>query len=447
MVSGRGGRRPGAPVPEQRPWAPTRALHRGAGMAALALLLAAVLGRLEPVLLAVPFALGTALSLAVRPGRVPQPRLTLDAPTTVEGGPVNARVRVANDTPVRMLCVVHAEMPVWVQLRHGVGYYAALLRPAAPTVVRLQGTARRWGAYRLGPASARTVACDGLLVAQTEVMPAVALSVSPASTPFDSAQPLPRATGISGIHRSRRSGHGGELSDVRPFQAGDRLRRINWRVTRRTGEVHVNSTLSERDAEVLLLLDVRHEAGVSGGVDGAATVLDATVRAAAAITEHYVHQGDRVALVEFGPRLRRLRAGTGRRHYLSALHWLVGTDTLPSGFGPGDRLVATGLRPVAALVIVLTPLLDQDSANLLAVLVRAGRSVVAVDTLPPDVRPPIRSQWTAAAARLWWLERTNTIGRLRDVGVPVEPWRGAGSLDAMLHHVYRLAATSRVLAR
>jgi hypothetical protein len=31
--------------------------------------------------------------------------------------------------------------------------------------------------------------------------------------------------------------------------------------------------------------------------------------------------------------------------------------------------------------------------------------------------------------------------------VPVEPWRGAGSLDLMLRHVYRLAAGSRVMAR
>jgi uncharacterized protein (DUF58 family) len=198
---------------------------------------------------------------------------------------------------------------------------------------------------------------------------------------------------------------------------------------------------------VVLLLDVRQEAGASGGVDGAASVLDATVRAAAAITEHYTHQGDRVSLVEYGSRLRRLRAGTGRHHYLAALEWLVAVDRFPSGFGPGDRLVTGGLRGTGALVVVLTPLLDQDSANLLATLARAGRWLVAVDTLPDRLRWPVRGEWSAAGRRLWWLERENTIGRLRGVGVPVEPWRGAGSLDAMLRHVYRLATSSRVLAR
>lgn len=432
---------------EVSPWVPTRAVRRGVGVAALALLLAAALGRVELVLLAVPFAVGTAVSLAARPGRPPRLSLTLAEQVSVEGGPVRARVTVENDDPSPLLCVVSAQVPAWVRLRHGVGRYAALVRPSDATVVALTGTAHRWGRYRLGPASVRAVACDGLLAMQRQMLPAVPLTVYPISELFDSEQPLPRASGISGIHRSRRPGEGGELAGVRPFQAGDRLQRINWRVTRRTGELHVNATLSDRDAEVLLLLDVRHEAGVSGGVDGGASVLDASVRAAAALVEHYAHQGDRVALLELGSRLRRLRSGTGRMHFLAAMEWLVGVDTAPSGLAPGSRLVARGLHPPSALVIVLSPLLDRGSASLLAMLARAGRSLVAVDTLPAQLRPPVRSEWTGPAVRLWQLERANTIGRLRDAGVPVAAWRGAGSLDAMLRHVSRLAATSRVLAR
>lgn len=428
-------------------WRPTAALRRGIGVAALALLAATALGQRELVLLAVPFALGTAWALVRRPDRPPEVELALDQPTTVEGGSVEARVRVTNEQPRPLLCVVHAVVPGWIRLRHGVGNYAALLPESTTTAVRLQGTVRRWGAYRLGPAVARTVACDGLLVADARVLPAVSLPAYPVAEQFASEQPLPRAAGIVGQHRSRRPGDGGELTDVRPFQAGDRLRRVNWRVTRRTGEVHVNATLAERDAEVVLLLDVRYEAGVSGGVGGASSVLDATVRAAAAITEHYTHQGDRVALVEYGPRLRRLPAGTGRRQYLSALSWLTDVDSAPSGFAPGPRLLAAGLRPPSALVIVLTPLLDQDSADLLAVLARSGRTLVTVDTLPERVRPPHRGDWSDVATRLWRLERANTVGRLRAVGVPVAPWQGAGSLDLMLRHVGRLAATSQAMSR
>src|SRR5213078_2747990 len=120
------------------------------------------------------------------------------------------------------------------------------------------------------------------------------IKVFPVTDPFSAEDSMPRAAGLVGVHHSRRPGEGGELAGVRVFAPGDRLRRIDWRVSLRTRSLHVAATLSDRDAEVLLLLDVLGEAGVSGGVRGTASVLDTTVRAAAAIAEHYLHRGDRV---------------------------------------------------------------------------------------------------------------------------------------------------------
>jgi hypothetical protein len=42
------------------------------------------------------------------------------------------------------------------------------------------------------------------------------------------------------------------------------------------------------------------------------------------------------------------------------------------------------------------------------------------------------------------LERANTIGQLREHGVPVVTWAGAGSLDQVLRDVARLAVAPRV---
>ena len=183
------------------------------------------------------------------------------------------------------------------------------------------------------------------------------------------------------------TGEGGELAGVRPFAPGDRLRRIDWRVSLRTRDLHVASTLSDRDAEVLLLLDVLGEVGVSGGVAGSASVLDTTVRAAAAIAEHYLQRGDRVSLLEYGAAARRLRPATGRRQYLTVLEWLLDVRADPVG----RRRLRERLRPhhisSDALVMVLTPLVDPRSADMLAQLTQSGRYVVAVDTLPAGARP------------------------------------------------------------
>jgi hypothetical protein len=47
------------------------------------------------------------------------------------------------------------------------------------------------------------------------------------------------------------------------------------------------------------------------------------------------------------------------------------------------------------------------------------------------------------AARVWRIERENVLGRLREHGVPVVEWAGAGSLDLVLRDVARLAFAPR----
>ena len=187
-----------------------------------------------------------------------------------------------------------------------------------------------------------------------------------------------------GFHRSRRPGEGGELAGVRVFSPGDRLRRIDWRVSLRTRQLHVAATLSDRDAEIVVLLDVLHESGRSGGVFGRRSVLDLTVRAAAGIAEHYLHRGDRVSLVEYGGFSRRLRASSGHRHFMASLEWLLDVRTR-SGMESPPVLFGAHMMSPNALVIVLTPLIDPRSAAMLARLARSGRTVVAVDTLPAEL--------------------------------------------------------------
>ena len=119
-----------------------------------------------------------------------------------------------------------------------------------------------------------------------------------------------------------------------------------------------------------------------------------------------------------------------------------------------------------ALVVVLTPMIDAKSAAMLARLARSGRFVVAVDTMPAEMlaaldglpiggralrrrRPAIRGsptdEFTALGARLWRLDRANTIAQLREHGVPVVTWAGAGSLDEVLRQVSRMASSPKAV--
>lgn len=412
------------------------------------LILAVALGRLELVAFAVPFGLGTAWALARRPRRLPTVELDMPAEITSEGAELEGRVVVENPETVTLPAVtVHTRADPSLRFTSGAGNFVTPVYPGGAAEIPLRGQALRWGRQRVGPVQVRAHACDGLMRSRLIRAPARTLRVYPATHPFEASEAMPKAAGIAGTHRSRRPGEGGELAGVRPYQPGDRLRRVDWRVSLRNRELYVNATMSERDAEVVLVLDVLHEAGRSGGVHGRATVLDTTVRATAGIAEHYLHRGDRVSAVEFGPAMRYLRAATGHRHYLATLEWLLDVRVVASGVAPGARLLSPRLLPANALVLFLTPLLEDRSAAMLAQLARSGRFVLAVDTLPETARPARSSAWTELAYRLWRLDRENLIGQLREVGVPVVAWAGSGSLDEVLRDVTRMAAAPRAVLR
>ncbi|MEU5947406.1 DUF58 domain-containing protein [Micromonospora sp. NPDC047465] len=464
---------PLAESPEQGPqpttgWVPTWALGRAVLLTGLLLIAGVLLGRVDLIVLAAPFAIGTAYALRRRPAALPQVWISADEGHLVEGGELTGTVSVGNpDVLDYDVAVVRSRVSPWLRVERATiaGAVAASGAPSAvvPSVadrpfvtavptdaavdLELAGTALRWGRHPVGPAGARVAAAQGLLVSRAVVTEPARVRVYPRTEPFDAVEAMPRAAGLVGAHHSRRPGEGGELAGVRVFAPGDRLRRIDWRVSLRARQLHVAATLSDRDAEVVVLLDVLAEAGRSGGVSGAASVLDTTVRAAAAIAEHYLHRGDRVSMLEYGPAARRLRPATGRRQYLTVLEWLLDVRAEPSPHEPYDQVFGPQLLSADALVVVLTPLLDERSAPMLARLARSGRFVVAVDTLPADLAPPKDRGWAEVAYRLWRLDRDTMIGQLREHGVPVVRWAGAGSLDQVLRDVARLATAPRVGAR
>ena len=281
-------------------WTPTRAFGRAVLLTGTLIMLAVVFGRLDLVALAAPFAIGVAWSMRTRPTRPPVVRIGVPTDPAAEGGPTLVALTVANRNPVGLdLAVVRIDHSPWLKLPHSDRPYGLDLGPHQSLDLALDGTALRWGYHDVGPAVVYAIACGALLLSSTESAPPGSVRVHPLMAPFRADETMPRASALVGVHRSRRPGEGGELAGVRRYGPGDRLRRVDWRVTLRTRELHVAHTLSDRDAEVVVLLDVLQEAGQSGGIHGAATVVDTTVRAAAAITEHYLRQGDRVGLLEY----------------------------------------------------------------------------------------------------------------------------------------------------
>ncbi|KJS04270.1 MAG: hypothetical protein VR73_14850, partial [Gammaproteobacteria bacterium BRH_c0] len=71
---------------------------------------------------------------------------------------------------------------------------------------------------------------------------------------------FPRRQALSsqgGGYRSRFRGRGMEFDEVRPYQPGDDVRSIDWRVTARTNTTHTKIFREERERPVLIAVDLR----------------------------------------------------------------------------------------------------------------------------------------------------------------------------------------------
>ncbi|WP_262425798.1 DUF58 domain-containing protein [Brachybacterium sp. Z12] len=221
----------------------------------------------------------------------------------------------------------------------------------------------------------------------------------PAASVLDAPVEVPTPIGVSGMHLSRRRGDGTALSEVREFRTGDRLHRINWRVTSRTGRLHTNATFTEQDTEVLIVTDtIADIIPAPWAGDDAPSSLDMTVRATAAVARHYLTAGDRVSLFDLGHLIGPVPAGTGPRQLRVLTNALAraGRDDSAMRLPRRLRTVRSG-----TLVVVCSPLLHKEAIAQIGVLVSHGADVIVVDTLPPSIGDisPLRGSRCGRTAR------------------------------------------------
>ncbi|MFC0627402.1 DUF58 domain-containing protein [Kribbella deserti] len=427
-------------------WRPTHAHVRAVGMSAALVLIAVVLRRPDAAVLGLPLAVLAFWGAFARPAGSPAAAAELDATTLFEGQATGYRVQVNGLDDRADLMVVAVPRGKWFAYDPVGGARAIVVPPGGRAEVELGVRSQRWGRRAM---ERPVITCTSLLGAyRTEPLEVGAADVLtlPLREGFAAVDAVPRPAGLVGLHRSRRPGEGTELAGIRPFRTGDRLRRINWAVSARTGELHVTSTWSDRDTEVVLVLDTGDDIGVSEGIDGRASSLDTGVRAAASIAEHYLRHGDRVRLIDTGVGVRSVRPGTGRGHLRRILDALVRADARSMQRDPNQLAQRERIRP-DSLVIVLSPLLRRAVLGHVVTLAHAGCTVIAVDTLPDHVGKLDEDHDPQAwplAWRLRLLERRVELDRLGDLGVPTVAWRGAGTLDEVLRDASRLASAPRL---
>jgi uncharacterized protein (DUF58 family) len=397
-----------------------------AGLAAFGLIAGLVLGRVELVALAAPFALAAVVAAAL--ARDPQLSATiaLDRDRALEGEDVHVKVELAAPTGADR---VEAFLPLPPELSVPEGNPRALALGETRTL-DLSVHCDRWGAFAIGPLLLRSRDRLGFHSWEAQIGAARPLRVYPsAETVRTLLAPLETQVFI-GNQTARTKGEGIEFADIRGWAPGDRVRSINWRATARRGELHINQQHPERNTDVVLFLDTFTD--VASGMRG---TLDMTVRAATSLAHRYLQRKDRVGVVSFGGLLSWLVPASGTQQLYRIVDSLLQTDIVLSFARRGIDVLPPRTLPPKALVLALSPLLDVRAAGAILDLRARGFDLIVIEVSPVPFVDDEGDELAKLAYRLWRLSRESLRARYEQAGVPVVEWVDGVALDAVLEEV------------
>ena len=234
-----------------------------AALGAAGLLVALIWGYPEAAVLGLPFIVAVLAALAL----VERPQLhasiDVDRERLLEGDAVNLAVTVDSTTDVPWLQIAWPVPGSLVATGRG-DVLGVRLVAGAPVTADTVLTTTRWGVVPLPSPLLR--AHDGLGFFRFEgtVDCRKTLRIYPRPETLRRALSAAETQIFSGNELSKGRGDGIEFADVRPYEAGDRPRHINWRLSTRVGRLHINEMHPERNTDVVIFLDL-HSDVRSGG--------------------------------------------------------------------------------------------------------------------------------------------------------------------------------------
>ena len=285
-------------------------------------------------------------------------------------------------------------------------------------------TAERWGRYPIR-ATVEAVAHGGLLTG-TGTVDAADVTVFPMTPPQATGLPQTELLDRLGTHLTRHIGSGVEYADIRAYVPGDQLRTVNWPVSARRGRLHVTQRLTDRSADVVVLID-----GYPQPAGPATESTERTVRGAAQVVQTALRNGDRAGIVALGGRRPRwLGADIGQRQFYRVLDTVLAAgDEFETTTG---TLAPRAAVPPGAIIVAFSTLLDTEFALSLIDLRRRGHVVVAVDVLQGS---PFTAQQDLLVDRMWTLQRSAMYRDMGTVGVDVVAWQADHTLDQSMRAV------------
>jgi uncharacterized protein (DUF58 family) len=193
---------------------------------------------------------------------------------------------------------------------------------------------------------------------------------------------------LTGLHRSARRGFSVEFAEHRPYQAGDDLRYIDWKIAARLDRWVVKQYEEETNLRATIVLDVSRSMDWSGAA-ARLTKLAYAEQLSAALALLFLRQHDAVGLIRFDDRVRTSLPPRSRtNHWRRIVAALDEPGTARETHAP-EALEAAGRLIVRRGMVVLISDLLLEPEPVLTVLRgmrRAGHQVTVLHIMDPAER-------------------------------------------------------------
>ena len=411
-----------------------------AALAAIGLVGALALRRAELVAVVAPFALLVALGVRARPHEL-RAWFELERERALEGDELEATLTVRSPSGVDRV-EVGVVLPRGVELADGRNPVALRLAPGEERELPLRLRCVRWSSVEVGDLRLRARGRIGLVRDETRVDRRRPLRIYPKPERVRRLLAPAHTQAATGSEVAPVRAEGLEFADTRPFVSGDRVRSVNWRATARRGTLVVNERHPERNADVVVFLDSFAEAR-----ETAEGTFEHAVRVAATVATRFLERRDRVGLVAFGGVLRWLEPSSGQTQRYRLVDALLETGVEFSYAWKDVGIIPARTLPPRALVVAVTPLLDERSLSALVDLRGRGHDLVVLEISPEPYVEPGPAETDELALRLWRLQRGDMRARLERLGVAVTTLDGDTSLESALEGVRAYRRRARLALR
>jgi uncharacterized protein (DUF58 family) len=191
---------------------------------------------------------------------------------------------------------------------------------------------------------------------------------------------------VSGLHRSPHLGLSTDFAEHRPYQPGDDLRRLDWKLYGRTDRFYLKEFEAETNANVVVLLD--GSPSMHYGSNGV-TKLDYARYLAASLLWFSQSQRDKVGLITFDRDILEHIPPSTRRlpHCLHALERMGKHQAHPAPAGSLDATMrkATELLARRGIVVLISDLYEspEQVASACGHLRQRGNDLIVLQVLDP----------------------------------------------------------------